>query len=169
MFGWLSSPWARVEVGPDLPMPIYTCTEPWNPTRIGGLALYCSDGRWGDACDEFCHHCLQLPRYDRYALPGGPAWLVPRDEGAELSRAAWEQLEFLVRIHELGRIVLIGHYGCAYYGEMLQVGPEECLPAQFKDLEIATHSLREWFPAIKVAAYFGMRKGKSISFHQVGV
>ena len=36
--------------------------------------FYCSDGRWGEAFDEFCHAGLGLPRYDRFAVPGGPAW-----------------------------------------------------------------------------------------------
>ena len=67
------TPWARVDLGPPLPMPVYTAHETWNPERIGALALYCSDGRWGEAFDEFCHKRLLIPRYDRWAVPGGPA------------------------------------------------------------------------------------------------
>ncbi len=66
--------WASVDLGPKLPMAVFTSTEIWHPERIGALALYCSDGRWGEACDEFCHRCLQTPRYDRWAIPGGPGW-----------------------------------------------------------------------------------------------
>jgi hypothetical protein len=32
----------------------------WHAERIGALAVYCSDGRWGEAFDEFCHRHLQL-------------------------------------------------------------------------------------------------------------
>src|SRR5882724_2654125 len=100
----------------------FEASEPWNPQRIRALAMYCSDGRWGDAFDEFCHDRLWIPRYDRFAVPGGPAWLSePRQNPSpgyrSLSGAAWEQLSLLVRVHELQRIVLIAHYGCAFYME----------------------------------------------------
>ena len=58
---------------------LFTSRHPWNPERIGALAIYCSDGRWGEAFDEFCHEGLRIPRYDRFAVPGGPLWLVMRD------------------------------------------------------------------------------------------
>src|SRR5437660_12573827 len=105
------------DLGPDLPMAAFVSTERWHAERLGGLALYCSDGRWGESFDEFCHRHLHLPRYDRWAVPGGPAWLTPREGTSELSRATHEQLDFLVRAHELERIVLLTHYGCAYYAQ----------------------------------------------------
>jgi hypothetical protein len=63
-----------IELGPHLPMAAYHALERWHPERIGALALYCSDGRWGEAFDEFCHRHLQIPRYDRWAAPFDPAW-----------------------------------------------------------------------------------------------
>src|SRR5216684_6371639 len=64
------------ELAPDLPGPVFYCTESWHAERIGAGAIYCSDGRWGEAFDEFCHRHLQIPRYDRLAVAGGPAWLA---------------------------------------------------------------------------------------------
>jgi hypothetical protein len=112
-------PWASVSLGPSLPMAVYTSTQTWDPERIGALALYCSDGRWGEAFDDFCHRRLLIPRYDRWAVPGGPAWLVPRDKGSQLYHATRSQLDFLVHVHELERLVLITHFGCAFYRELL--------------------------------------------------
>jgi len=63
----------------------FISTHLWNPERIGAIAIYCSDGRWGEAFDEFCHEGLHIPRYDRFAVPGGPLWLVMR------FRIAWEK------------------------------------------------------------------------------
>src|SRR5262249_44039617 len=100
-----------IDLGPDLPPLEYTCSERWHPERIGALARYCSDGRWGEAFDEFCPRHLLLPRYDRWAVPGGPAWLADRT-GPGARQAARGQLDFLVRAHELERIVLITHFGC---------------------------------------------------------
>src|SRR5207245_7055598 len=120
-------PWSTVELGPDLPMVVFTSAERWHPERIGAVAIYCSDGRWGEAFDEFCHKHLQIPRYDRLALAGGPACFAPRDEKAELlCAAALDQLAFMVKVHELKRIVLITHYGCAVYAERLQRKPDDC-------------------------------------------
>src|SRR3954471_2525665 len=91
--------------------PSFVSSETWNDRRIRALAMYCSDGRWGDAFDEFCHRSLMIPRYDRFAVPGGPAWLTssqpthtphPADDAslhrANLSQAAWDQLGLLVQV-----------------------------------------------------------------------
>jgi hypothetical protein len=155
------------ELGPDLPMSVFTSTEPWHPERIGALALYCSDGRWGEAFDEFCHRSLQIPRYDRWAVPGGPAWLAAREKSGDFAQGAREQLDFLVRIHELERIVLITHYGCAVYGHRLGRSAEECLSAQIEDLRMAARALRGWYSEIRVEGYLAMRLGRSLSFHEL--
>src|SRR5262245_55747673 len=100
--------------GVYLRAPCFSCTKLWNPQRIGALVLSCSDGRWSEAFDEFCHRRLLIPRYDRWALPGGPVCLLPRDSGDGFCRGVWEQLDFLVHAHELRRLVLVAHHGCAY-------------------------------------------------------
>src|SRR5258707_11194426 len=118
---------SEMDLSQGLPMAAYHAMERWHPERIGALALYCSDGRWGEAFDEFCHQHLQIPRYDRWAVPGGPAWVAIPQENSALLRATRIQLDFLVRAHELERIVLITHYGCAWYGHRLQRSPDDCL------------------------------------------
>jgi len=146
---------------------VFTCRETWHPERIGALAVYCSDGRWGEACDEFCHQRLLIPRYDRWAVSGGPACLVPRDANAEFCRGTWKQLDFLARVHELERIVLITHYGCAFYTDLLQREADACLPFQLEEIGSAADALRDWFSGIDVECYLAMRKGISLSFHKL--
>jgi hypothetical protein len=156
-----------IELAPDLPLSVFTSMERWHHERIGALALYCSDGRWGEAFDEFCHKHLQIPRYDRWAVPGGPAWLAAADENGAFYQAAREQLDFLVRVHELEQIVLITHFGCAYYGHRLKKSPRDCLQAQSDDIHAAMNILRGWYPNIGVEAYLAMRHGKLLSFHRL--
>jgi hypothetical protein len=156
-------------LGPDLPIAVFTSTEPWHHERIGALALYCSDGRWGEAFDDFCHKCLQIPRYDRWAVPGGPAWLAATELGGALAQAAREQLDFLVGVHELQRIVLITHFGCAAYGHRLKRSTEDCLKEQVADLHEGARLLRGWHPGMQVEGYLAMRRGRSLSFHQLDV
>jgi hypothetical protein len=158
-----------IELGPHLPMAAYHALERWHPERIGALALYCSDGRWGEAFDEFCHRHLQIPRYDRWAVPGGPAWVAGSPEAPGLLRAVRIQLDFLVRAHELERVVLITHYGCAWYGHRLRRSPDECLPAQAEDVKAAAAALRGWYPGLRVDAYLAMRQREWVSFHPLDV
>src|SRR4051812_45428839 len=154
-----------LELPPDLPLTVFTSVERWHEERIGALALYCSDGRWGEAFDEFCHKHLQIPRYDRWAVPGGPAWLAPQHGEPGLFQAARSQVDFLVRAHELERVVLITHFGCAYYGHRLNLPPQECLAAQAEDVRTAAAALRGWYPGMGVEAYLAMRTGNCLSFH----
>jgi hypothetical protein len=150
--------------------PLFTSTEDWNPERIHALAIYCSDGRWGEAFDEFCQCGLHLPRYDRFAVPGGPAWLTVRDTAllAPFS-AARDQLQLLVEVHELERIVLVTHYGCAFYAKMLGKDPDGCLPIQEEDVRVGASTLRIWFSGIQVDAFVAMRSEERLSFHPVPV
>ena len=159
--------WANVELGPHLPMPVFTSTERWQPERIGALALYCSDGRWGEAFDKFCHRHLHIPRYDRWALPGGPAWLLPHPDNPHFQPTVREQLDFLVTIHEIELIVLISHFGCAYYAQRLQKSPDDCLPVQTQDAREAASTLRHWYPNVRVETYLAMRNLDWLSFHRL--
>jgi Putative carbonic anhydrase len=156
-----------MELGPGFSAAQFTSSLPWDGERIHAMALYCSDGRWGEAFDEFCQHHLGIPRYDRWAVPGGPAWLLPSGEQTGFLQAARLQVEFLVNVHGLERMVLITHYGCAYYGQRLSGSADETLAAQAADLRRAADELREWFPNMLVETYLAMRSGITMSFHEV--
>jgi hypothetical protein len=158
-----------IALGPHLPMAIYHAMERWHGDRIGAMALYCSDGRWGEAFDEFCHRHLQIPRYDRLAVPGGPAWIAASPEDPGQFRATRLQMDFLVEAHSLERLVLITHYGCAWYGHGLQKSPDECLPAQAADVQTAAMVLKGWYPELRVEAYVAMRNQRWLSFHQLDI
>jgi hypothetical protein len=66
-------------------------------------------------------------------------------------------------------VVLITHYGCAWYGERLELGPAECLPAQKGDLKTAAATLRSWHPSLRVEGYLAMRRDAHLSFHQLDI
>lgn len=155
-----------INLGPRLPLSVFTSMEVWHPERIGAMAIYCSDGRWGEAFDEFCHKHLNIPRYDRWAVPGGPASLLREDNPAGFDFVR-EQVDFLVKVHELEQIVLITHFGCAHYTGHLKKSPEDCLPAQMEDLRKLALLIRQWYPKMRVQAFVAMRTGHCLSFHQV--
>lgn len=160
--------WARVELMPDLPMAHYTAQETWHAERIGALTMYCCDGRWGEAFDEFCHRSLLIPRYDRFAVPGGPAWLVrPEPSLAGVQYLAREQLGFLVRAHDLERIVLITHFGCAFYHDLLGLDAYASLPIQVADVRLAMERVAQWFPGVTVEGFLAMREGNRLTFRPI--
>lgn len=158
-----------LQLGPSLPLSVFTSSERWHPERIGALAVYCSDGRWGDAFDEFCHKHLNLPRYDRWAVPGGPASLLVHDRNTNAVEYVREQVDFLVRAHGLQQIILITHYGCAFYAQELNLDADACLPHQLAELRQLAPLLLEWYPDLRIECYLAMRRHNCLSFHQVRV
>lgn len=133
---------------------LYSSTVPFEEQRVHAVAIYCSDGRYGDPVDEFLHHHLGLPNYDRMTIPGGPAWLGFRG-AASLSQYGLvrDQIDFLVQVHRLRRAVLIAHYGCAYYARHYVGDADALLPTQLQDLRDAANTLKTWYPSLKVEAY----------------
>ena len=90
---------------------VFKSPHSFDEHRIHAAAVYCSDGRWGENFDDFEYDYLKLLRYDRFAIPGGPATLAQRKTPAgEIAR---EHLALLIEAHELQRVVLIQHDDCA--------------------------------------------------------
>jgi hypothetical protein len=140
----------------------------YNPERIHAAAIYCSDGRVGDHFDDFLHHGLNLPRYDRLALPGGPASLAGHTEAYVAEQGVVDELKFLVDAHELERVVLIAHQGCAFYASRLNL-PEPFLEQQQRiDLLKAKQFVHRITGLTEIDAYFARREGdETVVFDQV--
>ena len=146
----------------------YRSEIPYQSGRIGAAAVYCSDGRLGEHFDDFLHNVLCMPRYDRLALPGGAACLAGYFAAYREEDAAVAQLEFLVSVHGLKRVVLIAHQDCAFYTHRLEVSPLGLAERQYQDLETALRRVREIGPALQVEAWFASRRDGSVAFEHVG-
>jgi hypothetical protein len=152
----------------DAPLESFESTVRFDPARIRAAAIYCSDGRFGEQCDELLHHGLALPRYDRLALPGGPAFLASHFLTYQADEAAFVQLRFLVEVHGLERLVLIAHENCAYYGERLRLVPPQMELQQHADLREAARRVRSLFPHLHVESFFARKEnGDTIRFDRV--
>jgi hypothetical protein len=137
-----------------LTAPLFTSTAPFEPERVHAVAIYCSDGRFGDAVDEFLHDHLGLPNYDRLAIAGGPAWLTYRSSVGLLQYGfVREQLDFMVQQHGLQQAVLIAHHGCAHYLRRSAGDAESALPIQIQDLRDAAAMLRGWHPSLRIETF----------------
>ena len=147
--------------------PLFTSSYPFDEQRIRAASIYCSDGRYGEQIDEFLHQQLGLPRYDRLAIPGGPACLSTALGVFWESRGAEQQLDFLCRVHGLERIVLIAHEGCAFYRDWLKVPPTRMEKRQRADLAEARDRIQRMRRHLVVDAYFARRDGSRVRFDPV--
>lgn len=100
---------------------MYESPIPYEAARIRAAALYCSDGRIGEHFDDFLQNGLKLPRYDRVALPGGPACLASHPQAEIEEQGVVDELKFLAEVHGLKRVILIAHQGCAFYSTRLEL------------------------------------------------
>jgi len=130
-------------------------------------AVYCSDGRVGEHFDDFLQSGLGFPRYDRLALPGGPASLAGYAEARVAQEGAVDELKFLVDAHSLTRVVLIQHENCAFYTARLNVGVQHVAALQRADLVRAAYFIRHVTSLENIDAYFARQEGDAIVFDPV--
>ena len=148
-------------------MPVYQSPTPYVEARIHAAAVYCSDGRVGDQVDEFLHHGLGLPRYDRLACPGGPASLSGRFLAFWEGQGVEQQLRFLLRAHGLRQVILIAHEACAYYQLRLGFRAADVEHEQRTDLERAARAVIGIDAALEVRAFLALRLESRIAFEAV--
>lgn len=146
----------------------YRSREAYDPRRVGAAAVYCSDGRFGEAIDEFLHVGLGLPRYDRVAAPGGAACLGRWGEALYEAEAMRRELQFLIRAHGLRRIVMIAHDNCGFYHDVW-LGGKDLAVVQAEDLGRAAERIRAWRMDVDVEAYIARVRDGRVGFDEVGV
>lgn len=149
----------------------YESRLPYDSARIRAAAVYCSDGRIGEHFDDFLQNGLGLPRYDRVALPGGPACLAGHSEAHLEEKGVVDELQFLVEVHGLKRVVLVAHQGCAFYGTRLKLIEPRLELVQRADLVRAAAYVHKVTGIERIEAYFARTNSdaRSIRFEQVQV
>ncbi len=141
----------------------------YESSRMHAAALYCSDGRVGEQFDDFLHNGLSLPRYDRLCLPGGPACLAGHPQAHLEEKGVLDELQFLVEVHRLKRIVLIAHQGCAFYATRLELKEPRLELVQRADLVRAAAFVHRVTGLDAIEAYFARLVDGRIQFERVQV
>ena len=141
----------------------------YEPQRMHVAAVYCSDGRVGEHFDDFLQNGLNLPRYDRLALPGGPACLAGHDEARVEQVGMVDELKFLIEAHNLSRVVLIQHQACAFYSARLKVSERQLELVQRADLVRAAYFIRHVTSLERIEAYFARRFDDAVEFEPVAI
>lgn len=147
----------------------YESRVPYERARIHAGAIYCSDGRIGEHFDDFLQNGLALPRYDRVALPGGPACLAGHAQAHVEQQGVVDELKFLVEVHGLKRLVLIAHEGCAFYSSRLELSDRRLELVQRADLVRAAAFLHRVTSIDRIDAYFARLADGRVRFEPVEV
>lgn len=145
----------------------YISQLPYNKDRVHAAAMYCADGRVGEHFDDFMQNGLKLPRYDRIALPGGPACLAGYSQARLEEQGVIDELNFLIEAHKLSKVVLIQHENCAFYANRLTVRPESMKQLQIADLTRAAYSIRHHTKLEKIEGYYLHLTPEGVSFEKV--
>ncbi len=146
---------------------LFASDLPFEQARVGAVAVYGSDGRFGEQFDDFLYGGLGLPRYDRLAVPGGAACLAGHFAAYRDGDTLASQLEFLIGVHGLRRVILIAHEGCAFYTERLGISPIDLVTRQHEDLLKATERVHGLHAELVVETYFARFDDGHVSFERV--
>lgn len=147
--------------------PPYESAIRYEASRIRAAAVYCSDGRVGEQFDDFLQNGLGLPRYDRVALPGGPACMAGHPQATLEQQGVVDELQFLVEVHGLKRLVLIAHSGCAFYATRLELAEPRLELVQKADLVRAAAFVHRVTGIASIDAYFARLVDGKIRFEKV--
>lgn len=139
----------------------------YEKSRIHAAALYCSDGRMGEHFDDFLQNGLSLPRYDRVSLPGGPACLAGHPQASLEEKGVVDELQFLVEVHQLRRVVLIAHQACAFYSSRLELKEPRLELMQRADLVRAAAIVHRVTGLDAIDAYFARMVDNKVTFERV--
>ena len=139
----------------------------YEKSRIHAAALYCSDGRMGEHFDDFLQNGLSLPRYDRVSLPGGPACLAGHPQASLEEKGVVDELQFLVEVHQLKRVVLIAHQGCAFYSSRLELKEPRLELMQRADLVRAAAIVHRVTGLDDIDAYYARMVENRVTFERV--
>lgn len=154
---------------PAANVPGYESRLPYDRNRIGAGAIYCSDGRIGEHFDDFLQNGLGLPRYDRIALPGGPACLAGHPQAVLEEKGVVDELQFLVQVHGLKRIVLIAHQACAFYSTRLELKEPRLELVQRADLVRAAAYIHRVTGIDRIDAFYARFGQDKVKFESVDV
>jgi hypothetical protein len=146
---------------------VYESRGVFDPSRVGAAALYCSDGRYGGQMDEFLHKGCGWPRYDRIAVPGGPAVF-----SGDMS-VLWDEsflrrgLEYLARSHQLQHLALIAHEECGFYHHWLHLPADKVEQRQLVDLDRSRKRIGVFLPGVEVRALLARKQDGRVCFFEV--
>lgn len=146
----------------------FVSSRPFGDPHVDTLCLYCSDGRFAVQTAEFLEARAGHGVCDRLVVPGGPSSLAGGPAVWREGEVLAESLRFLLRAHDLKRILLVVHEDCGFYRGRLGLDPgPEMQTRQLEDLRKAVARVRGFASAVEVEAYFARIVNGKVCFERV--
>jgi hypothetical protein len=143
---------------------VFNSDTPWSAERPTALVVCCSDGRWRSQIDEFLR-AESLDRADVYAVPGGAAVFESWNSSMAEAIAMNASFELLMEHHDIERVWMIAHQGCAYYKVKHQGRNEdELLDRQLKDLHAAREVIQARHPKLLIGTVYARLLQTAVEF-----
>ena len=148
--------------------PRFVASRTWSPERPENLVVTCSDGRYHPQMEEFIRaEVSETP--DLVAVPGGPVVIDPWASSFDQGRATDEALRLLFTMHELRRVWLLAHQGCAFYlNKFGPLGEDQLKRWQVRDLRSARRRLLERWPGVEVRLVYVSLEESRVVFSPLG-
>jgi hypothetical protein len=127
----------------------------WHTNRqTDTLVICCSSYDVSPYFTEFLRTGLNIKEWDELVIPGGIQILTMLQLIPKAVNVLLRFVKFLIKRHQIKRLVLIGHQECGWYAAQFLRGKED--ERQKRDLVVMTEWLtREFSPAqVKVEAYY---------------
>jgi len=141
---------------------IAQCSYLFDGTITGNAAVFCSDERFIDESMSFIKYSLNIKSFDLIVTAGGCTFINADTE------ALMDNLRFLVKEHNVERLVLISHQDCKYYKKKFQDADDKTIIAsQLQDLQSAKTKLEKLFPGICTETYFAFIEEGKILFREI--
>lgn len=147
---------------------VFVCSAPWRSDRLAKtLMIQCSGYDIRPYHFQFVTDHLGLVEYDLLALPGGVQLLSLTHLLPKVRGFFYRVVEFLIKHHNLTKIIILGHEDCAWYKDfrfgLIHLDLKE---RQFNDLKVTASALHQNL-GVAVEAYFANLKDGKVVYTQV--
>lgn len=155
---------------------VFRSSVPFAPTaQAEALVLVCNSHEYLQATLDFLRNGLKLDSYDLVSIPGGVQWLALPDLLPKHNRAARWAVEFLIREHDLKRVIAIAHEHCSAYAEHGTLGTLAHLATGKSTVEHQIDQLRSAgrelaaTSRVSVELYYAVGDGDAVAFRPVSL
>jgi len=152
--------------------PLFRSPLPWSNRSTEALIISCSDHRFQMHFDAFLQKGLGLGSFSRFALPGGPQFLLAADMPM-FEKAGRRWTKFLTRNLDIREIICLAHEDWLRYKNMTirPLNIPLLKERQTADLRKARLVSQEMFPKVGVRMFYahvvGENKVSVVEFTEV--
>lgn len=143
---------------------------PWSDEHPEALVIHCSYHPYQCQIQDFLFNGIGLRSFDRFAVPGGPQFLIAGGIRLKFKMAGEEQFRFLVDGHGIKRVVCIADAQCGWYKSLLgpSVNERQFKQCQVDDLKKTRQAILGFYPKMEVNLFYAFPNGSGeVEFEKI--